>query len=65
MEPLDALELIERCSVVLEHLIVESYDLRVAVDAHERSIDAARSNLFYATDALKRERRERDGLNAR
>lgn len=56
MENIDALEFIERAQACLEHLCVEAHDLRVAVDAHERSIDAARANVLWAIDALKRER---------
>jgi hypothetical protein len=56
MEHIDALEFIERAQACLEHLVVEAYDLRVAVDAHERSIDAARSNVLWAIDTLNRER---------
>jgi hypothetical protein len=48
--------MLERTAAVLDHLIVISHDLRVAVDAQERSLDAARANAFQAIEALRNER---------
>lgn len=56
MEKQDALELSERLSKQLALLVVELHDIRVAMDAHERSIDSCRQWAYMLTDQITLDR---------